>query len=126
MKKLLCVSLLLCCGCLVGCGSDPAFLLFGVDLALQTEIQDVKDQVGELEDRLDNLPVPQDGIDGVTTVIVVHDRVLVPVLVRPIVQIDPVCIEVDLCHKGRTISICVGSVNAHLANHEEDYLGACE
>ena len=126
MKNLMCV-LLLCFGCVVGCGLD---LGPGANLAInfiqEGEINELQDQVGELEGRLDNLPVPENGIDGVTTVIVVHHRLPDPIPLPKIDPVDPVCVEVDMCHKGHTISICVASVDSHMANHEDDYLGVCD
>lgn len=109
-------------GCLTGCGSDPALLLFAVDIVQQEEIND-------LSERLDNLPVPQDGVDGedgVTTVIVIRQPLPDPIVIRPVVQIDPVCVKVDVCHRGHTQSICLHDAANVLKNDDTGHMGACE
>lgn len=128
MKRFTCL-LLLCGGCLVGCGMDlgPAANL-AINAVQQEHIVDLNKKVEDLQGQLDNLPVPQDGLDGedgVTTVIVVHDLLPVPVPVRPVIKIDPVCVKVEICHKGKTKFVCFDAVDSHLDNHE-DYVGACQ
>lgn len=130
-------------GCLTGCGSDPALLLFAVDIVQQEEIN-------ALGERLDNLPVPQDGVDGedgVTTVIVVRQPLPDPIVIPPVVQIDPVCddcptvpAKIYVCHcqpdrfntamemvrECHTLLVGVPALTTHMTIHDNDYMGACE